>query len=104
MAARERKKTKPVKPPASRRSGKVTIVKAAKRTTKSATINAAWKYPYQKPKGLSVEARWMELKPEGWNMLDWFRLFDPNEDLWESLWAEAYESTLEGSPEGGVEV
>lgn len=43
----------------------------------------------RQPKGMSLEAHWMELRPANVPVLDWFRLFTPNTDEWESLVEEA---------------
>jgi hypothetical protein len=98
LTAKERKQQaaeksrEAVKKSKGRRSGRVTTYvshKAKKPGRPKRAINPAFVPKMEKPKGLSDEARFMELRPAGWSPIDWLRLFTPDEELWEAIVEEA---------------
>lgn len=42
-------------------------------------------YIMRMPKGLSLEAQWMEHRVEGWCPLEWYELFDPDKEVWDVI-------------------
>lgn len=50
---------------------------------------AAVTFEMRQPKGLSLEAHWMELRPAYISPLDWIGLFTTDTDKWPDLVEEA---------------
>lgn len=76
----------------SRRAGRVQVHRVqpkapTKNSKQDAAENArkAKRVVMAKPQGLSVEAQFMELRPAGCPVLDWWRLFTKDEDDWPTL-------------------
>lgn len=92
LSAKERKRAAAKPKLSGRRAGRMTTyvdhsIKVKRR--KSEVHPSFFERGLRTPSGLSAEARFMELRPEGFSTLDWFRLFDPDEEMWEALAEEA---------------
>lgn len=83
-----------------RRAGKVTTYVSQKaRTPKKRgrpKLSSAFTPNMGKPKGLSPQAAFETLRPDCVSPLDWFRLFTPDESMWEALVEEAAEAVADG--------
>ncbi len=96
-AAKEREKSG--YKPKGRRSGRVTSYvseKAKVKRPKKRAIHPAFVPKMGKSQGLSPQARFDELRPDCISPLDWFRLFTPDESIWQELVEEAVEAVESG--------
>lgn len=89
-----------------RRSGRVTTYVSEKAKVKPKRKIRAKPTEMGTPKGLSPQARFDDLRPDCVSPLQWFQLFTPDEDVWESLIEEAIDAVecgeLPAYPEDGV--
>lgn len=78
-----------VKKAKGRRSGRVTTYvnhKAkAKPQARKPRSHKSFFPDMKTPKGLSPEAAFMELRPQGVSPIEWLRVFTPDESLWEAI-------------------
>ncbi len=98
MAAKDRKRKEPSitkEQASSRRAGRVithrvqpTSPVGTKLQDAEANLRRARQVQMAKPVGLSVEARFMEMKPDGYHVLDWWRLFTIDESQWDDILEE----------------
>jgi hypothetical protein len=101
-SAKERKERQPEPEAKPGRSGRVKIytIRGTKgEKQKRQAINKAFLPAMGKSEGLSAEARFDMLKPREVHPLEWFRLFTPNEELWEAIREEAIAAVQSGEME-----
>lgn len=82
---------------AGRRTSKVTswVDPRLKKCAKKSEVHPAFLPTLREPVGMSVEARFMELRPDSYSPIDWFALFHSDETLWPAIVEEAeWELTL----------
>jgi hypothetical protein len=56
--------------------------RAEKRSFDAVQRELALRYQMRTPKGLSLRAQWMGLRPSEWGTWDWWHLYDDDKDLW----------------------
>jgi len=96
MPSANERKQRPVEPehkPGRTSRVKVYTIKGSKgEKVRRNKVHPSYQSAMAKPKGLSAEARFEMLKPPEIHPLDWFRLFTPEEELWEAIREEAIEA------------